>query len=118
MEIPLQITFHELESSDAIETVLQERTQKLAHFYERIQNCRVVIEAPNRHSQKERKVFEIRIDVSVPGSELVVNREPGEHGAHTDIHVAIRDGFNAMERQLKEFALKQRSALKNAEAPA
>ena len=104
MEIPLKITFHEIDSSAAIEGVVQERTQKLGHFYDRIQNCRVVIEAPNRHSQKERKVFQVRIDVTVPGQELVVSHEPGEHEAHEDIHVAIRDAFAAMERQIKAYA--------------
>ncbi len=119
MEIPLQVTFHEIDSSEAIEGVVHERTQKLGHFYDRIQNCRVVIEAPNRHSHKERKVFQVRIDVTVPGQELVVSNEPGEHQAHHDIHVAIRDAFSAMERQVKSYAQKrQRGTPKEQELPA
>ncbi len=111
-EIPLQITFHELESSDAIETFVHERTQKLLHFYDRITACRVVIESPHRHSNKERKLFHIRVELGVPGQELVVSHEPGEHEKHEDIHTAIRDAFGAMERQLKEFARKQRGEVK------
>jgi hypothetical protein len=31
-------------------------------------------------------------------------RKPGDVGAHTDIMVAVRDAFDATERQLKDYA--------------
>jgi ribosome-associated translation inhibitor RaiA len=42
----------------------------------------------------------------VPGKELVVSRDPGDVHAHKDVYVAIRDAFDAAERQLAEHGRK------------
>ena len=48
----------------------------------------------------------------MPGSELVVKRDPKDTHVNEDIYVALRDAFQAMERQLKEFVARQRTDLK------
>jgi len=48
----------------------------------------------------------------VPGGELVANREPDEHHAYSDVYVAIRDAFDAMRRQLEDYARRQRGQVK------
>ena len=40
-----------------------------------IVSCRVTVEAPHRHHHKG-KAYKLRIGVTVPGGELVINREP------------------------------------------
>lgn len=97
-----------MESSDAVETRIRELAGRLERFYDRITSCHVVIQAPHRSQQKGR-LFQVNIQVRVPGDEIVVTRErPNDH-AHEDVYVAVRDAFAAMERQLEDF-VRRRSA--------
>ena len=117
MQLPVQITFRYMEPSPAIDAKIRERAAKLDRYYQRIMGCRVVVEAPHRHHHQG-KLFHVRVDVTVPGGELVVSREPSEHHAHEDVYVAIRDAFNAAQRRLENYARRQRGDLKiHAETP-
>ncbi|MBI4516537.1 MAG: HPF/RaiA family ribosome-associated protein [Deltaproteobacteria bacterium] len=115
MQLPLQITFREMEPSAAVAAKIRERAAKLDEYYERIMSCRVVVEAPHRH-RHQGKLFHVRIDLTVPNGELVVKREPAAHHAHEDVYVAIRDAFNAAQRQLADYARRQRRDVKTHEA--
>jgi ribosome-associated translation inhibitor RaiA len=46
-------------------------------------------------------MFDVHIDMTVPGSEIVVNRVANE-----DVYVAVRDAFDAAKRQLEDHARK------------
>jgi ribosomal subunit interface protein len=101
--------------SDAIDTVIREKVEKLESFYDRIMSCHVIVEAPHRRHQKG-KLYHVRIDITVPGGgELVVKREPSKHAAHEDIYVAIRDAFDAARRKLQDYARRQRGDVKSHE---
>jgi hypothetical protein len=52
--------------------------------------------AGGRHRQGT--IYHVRVDLTAPGGEVVVNREPGEDHTHEDLHVAIRDAFDAARR--------------------
>jgi ribosomal subunit interface protein len=101
MALPVQITFRNFDPSLALEEHIRERAAKLDHYAERITSCHVVLEAHHRHHHKGR-LFHVRIDLVVPGGEIVVSREPHEAHEHEDIYVAIRDAFDAAKRQLQE----------------
>jgi ribosomal subunit interface protein len=116
MQIPLQITFRDMQSSAAVETRIRERAAELDQYYDRIMRCRVVVHAPHRHHHQG-ALYHVRIDLTVPGGELVVNREPAAHHAYEDVYVAIRDAFDAAQRQLADYARRQRGAIKAHEAP-
>lgn len=104
--LPLQITMKDIPASPALENQIRERTEKLSQFYDRIISCRVVIEVPQKHKHRG-KLFKACIDLSVPGKELVVNRKFNE-----DAHIAVRDAFDAMERQLEDHARKRHGRVK------
>lgn len=76
----------------------------------------MVVEAPHRYHRKGR-LYTARIDIVVPGGELVVNHETHDKHAHEDINVTIRDAFVAMERKLAEFAHKRSGEIKAHETP-
>jgi ribosomal subunit interface protein len=114
MQTPLRITFRDMDPSAALEDHIRERAGKLDQYYERIMGCHVVVESPHRH-RHQGKVFHIRIDLTVPQGELVVNREPEANHAHEDAFVAIRDAFDAMRRQLQDYARQQRGEVKKHE---
>jgi ribosomal subunit interface protein len=107
METPLQITFRHLPPSAAIEGVIRERASWLERFFERITSCRVVVEAPH-HRRQQGNLFVVRIELTVPGGELVVNRSPSEHQAHQDVYVAVHDAFDEARRILEDHARRQR----------
>jgi cold shock CspA family protein/ribosome-associated translation inhibitor RaiA len=116
MQLPLQVTFRGMEPSDAIEARIRQRAEELERFHGRIMACRVVVESAHRHHRKGR-IHHIRVDLTVPGGEIVVNRDPPEHHAHEDIHVAIRDAFDAARRQLEDHLRRARSDTKFHEIP-
>jgi hypothetical protein len=62
-------------------------------------------QSQRRHHQG--KLFNVKIDLTVPGSEIVVNRDE-----HEDPYVVIRDAFDALERKLENYARKQRGQVK------
>lgn len=112
MKLPLQINFRNMEASDIMKKNIEERAGKLEQFYEQIMSCRVMVEAKHRHHQNG-NLYRVRIDITVPGNELVVSREPHEHHSHTDAYVAIRDAFNAARRQLEGYVRQRRRQIKN-----
>ena len=107
METPVQIVFHEVAHSQALENLIREKAGKLEAVFPRLMRCHVSIEQPHRHKQQGNP-FNVRITLHVPGGELVVNRDH-----HEDVYVALRDAFDAVRRQLEEHAQKMRSALKH-----
>ncbi len=111
MILPLQITFHDVDKSEALEEKIREAATKLDQFHESIMSCRVVVEAPHRR-HRTGKLYHLRVDVSVPGKELVVDREPGDRDSHEDVYVMVRDAFEAMERQLKDYDRKRHGEVK------
>lgn len=116
MQLPIQISFRHMEPSLAVEDRVREKAAKLEQFYDRIMGCRVVVEAPHRHHHRG-KLYHIRIDLTVPGGELVVSREHHGKQAHEDVYVAIRDAFNAAQRQLESYTQRRRGHVKYHESP-
>ena len=112
----LQITFRNMETSPAVEAKVRERVAELEQFYDRIVSCRVMIEAPHQR-RHQGDLFHIRVDLKVPGREIVVKRDPPEHHAHEDIYVAVRDCFDAVRRQLEDHVRRQRGDIKGHEVP-
>lgn len=105
MSFPVEVAFQDLAHSDAIEARVRERARRLDRFHDRIVNCRVVV---RRLSSRRHKgnLYEVRIEIPVPGSTILVNRNPGDRNAHEDVYVAIRDSFEAAVRQLEDHVRK------------
>jgi len=116
VQTPLELSFTNMDRSDAVVDRIEAMVDRLEQFYGGITSCHVFVAAPHRHSRKG-KHYDIRIEVRVPGTELAVNNEPGNVHAHEDINVAIRDSFHAMERQLDKWKQQTRGQVKTHEAP-
>jgi ribosomal subunit interface protein len=104
MDIPLEISFHNMDRSDAVEAKVRERAEKLERYFGHITSCRVVVEAPERRHTKG-NLFQVKIEIGVPSRPpLIVNRHPGDKHTHEDVYVAVRDAFDAARRQLEDYA--------------
>jgi ribosomal subunit interface protein len=105
MQEPLEIAFHNLEPSAALEAEIRERFARLEKLCDRLTACRVSVEALHKQ-HRTGNVFEVHIDMLVPGGELVVSRAPHkakEKYASPDVYTSIREAFQAAERQLKKY---------------
>ncbi|MDT3672175.1 MAG: HPF/RaiA family ribosome-associated protein [Aromatoleum sp.] len=111
MQLPLQIVFHGLDPSDAIEARIRGKVEKLETFHQGIMSCRVTVEQQRGHRNHDHR-FNVRIDLHIPGHELAINRN---HDA--DVYVALRDAFNAAGRLLEDEVQQQRGAVKAHELP-
>jgi cold shock CspA family protein len=115
-QVPLQISFRDIDPSDFIESRIAEKAAVLERFSDDIISCRVVVEAPHRHGHKG-TLYNIRVNVHVPGDQIVVDHEHRQDHAHEDVYVAIRDAFEAAVRRLEDYERKRRGQVKTHEAP-
>jgi cold shock CspA family protein len=129
MILPAQITFRNMDHSDKVESLIREKIASLDKYYKHIMNCRVMVEVPHRH-RVEAPNYHVRVDLTVPGGEIVVAREPSLHSgvqdvegeeacksmeveqSHKHLEVAIKGAFDAARRKLQDFARSQRADVK------
>jgi ribosomal subunit interface protein len=101
MKQPVQITFHGMERSEAVEAAALRKCEHLERFAADIMSCRVTIDSAHQHKHQGQP-YGVRIDLTIPGHELVVDRVERE-----DAYVALRDAFDDIKRQLED-AVRQR----------
>jgi ribosomal subunit interface protein len=118
MQVPLRIAFHNLECSESIKELIEERVAWLERYFDRITGCEVVVEAPHRH-HRQGNLYQVRIDLTVPGSELVVNHEPPgkpeTRTQHEDLATTVRHTFDIARRKLEEYVRRHRHEVKSHE---
>lgn len=103
MQTGVEIVFHNMDRSPAVEAKVRERVERLERRFGRLTSRRATLDAPHRHHRKG-KHYAVRLEAHVPTGILTIDREPGDNFAHQDILVAIRDAFDAMERKIKAWA--------------
>jgi cold shock CspA family protein/ribosome-associated translation inhibitor RaiA len=101
MQIPVEITFRDIEHSDAVEARVRDWVDKLERVYDRITRCEVIVGQPH-HRHRKGNAFSITVRLTIPGGEIVSSHDPGPDGAHEDVYVALRDAFMAAKRQLED----------------
>ncbi len=116
MTINPQITYRDIEPSPAIDQAIRRRADDLTKFSDDIVFCRVVVERPHRRGHQGH-LYRCRVNLSVRGDELVAGRNPGEHAAHEDVYVAIRDAFRAARRELQDYADRRHRHVKQHSEP-
>jgi cold shock CspA family protein len=100
-----------MEHSKPIEALIREKVAKLDASPDHIMGCRVVVEPAGKHHEHG-NLYEVRIDITVPGEEIVVTREPSQHAEYRDIHVALRDAFDSARRRLEDYVRRRRGSVK------
>ena len=106
MDTPVEIHFHGIEKSEAIEERVRWKVSKLEKHFGRMTRCRVVLEAPHRSPAKP-KVFQIKIEISLPRRQpIVVSHEREGSHASEELLLALRDAFEAALRKADGVASK------------
>ena len=103
MQLPLQFSVRNMELGEPGRALVRRHAEKLETFYDRIMGCRVTVEVPQQFPVGEPILYNVRLDITVPGEELVVTRQD-----HPELESAIQDAFDAAGRQLQDYARRQR----------
>jgi ribosome-associated translation inhibitor RaiA len=85
---------------------IQELAAKLGELQPRITRCHVVVDETDRHKSKG-NLFEVHVDIHVPGSEIAVTKQANE-----DAYVAVSRAFEVLTRQLEDTLKRQRGEVK------
>ena len=106
MDIPLELSFHNMESSDGLKAAVQAHVDRLEQAHVHIIGCRVVIEMPHRGHRTGTNTPDVHVVVRVPGKELVVSRElahAGDKKTAKDAYAVLDNAFAAAQSQLKHY---------------
>lgn len=103
LQVPLEIAFHNIESSEQAEQEIRARVADLERLYGRLVSCRVHVDQRAKDLTGTIPPV-VHIELGVPGhGDLVVSHEP-EHllrkYRHPDLHKAINEAFRIAARQL------------------
>lgn len=101
MHNPVEIVLRGIPQSGALERYIGEQADRLDRELARISTCHVVVEVLHRPKQQAAQ-FSVRLNITLPGTEVVVNREHGE-----DVYIALRDAFEAAGVQIKDHMRRQ-----------
>jgi putative sigma-54 modulation protein len=115
MTTPVEVHFHGVEKSEAIEQRVREKAAKLEKHFGRMTRCRVGIEVPQRTALRP-KVYQIKIEIGVPRRRPIVvahERVGSNDNRSEELSLAIRDAFEAALRKVDGMVVKigQRSKL-------
>lgn len=111
MQVPLEIAARNVALSPGDERAISDRVKKLEGIHARLMSCRVAVELPHRH-RRTGASYSVRIDFTVPGGELVIDRKTGD-----TLLSAIQRAFDAAERKLRRHVQRQRGDVKQHEEP-
>ena len=112
MQLPLQIVFHGMPRSDALEARIRESANKLEHFHDRITSCHVTVE-PCGHHRQQGRLYSVRVELRAPKrADLIASRHEDP-----DVFVAVRDAFDALRRQVQDNVREGRGQVKAHSTP-
>jgi ribosome-associated translation inhibitor RaiA/cold shock CspA family protein len=106
MQVPLEISFHNLEKIGWAEEEIRDHVARLEEIYDRVISCRVRVDKRATNANDTIPPV-VRIEIGVPGNkDIVVAHEP-EHlqrkFQRPDLHNAINEAFRIAERRLTEY---------------
>jgi hypothetical protein len=122
---PVQVIFKNMQPSGALESEARTRAHGLDTYYPHIIGCRVLVEIPHRHRARGRHIH-VRLELSLPGEDLVVSHEPTLHRELKDSDeashhkgdevetvrkyalVAVHEAFDLARRRLQDRVERQR----------
>jgi ribosomal subunit interface protein len=108
MTATLHIVFRDFDATEALDAYVRKHAEKLEAHLPRLVACNVAVESPHRHKQHGRH-FRVRIDMVLPGTELVVDRNPAPNHDHEDAYAAIDDAFDHAVRRANEHVKRMRA---------
>lgn len=95
MKSNAEVVYRDLDASPTLTAMISKRIDKLHRYSDAIMHSRVVLDSPHKHKHKG-KLFRASIEIGIKGTPLAVSNDD------QSVHIAVRDAFESMERQLKK----------------
>ncbi|MBE9169149.1 HPF/RaiA family ribosome-associated protein [Pleurocapsales cyanobacterium LEGE 06147] len=112
MKVPAEISYREVEKTEALDSLIHEKLAKLEKFCDHISSCHVAIEKIHDRP-KTGSPYRVRLDITVPpGHEIAAVSNPDEGNQYEPLEAVIRDAFEAARRQLVKLNEKQHDRVK------
>lgn len=102
MQKPLQLSFKNIEGSEAMKAMVRDRVGRLDRLYPNLIGCRVVIEAPHRSAQGARPPLGVSVEAEIPGKPKIVVKDIEERRNPRDQAAVVNRSFDVVERKLDE----------------
>jgi ribosome-associated translation inhibitor RaiA/cold shock CspA family protein len=110
MQVPLEVAFHNIDSSDWAEQEIRDRVADLEKIYARLTSCRVRVDQRAQNNNGTIPPV-VHIELGVPGRpDVVVSHEPDHlmrKYQRPDLHKAINEAFRIAERLLVDIKEKR-----------
>jgi ribosome-associated translation inhibitor RaiA len=106
MQVPLEISYHNIDKSQAADEVIRAHVADLEEIYDRITSCRVRVD---RRADNDNHSIPpvVRIELGIPGQKNVVVAHEPEHLQRKfqtpDLSNAIHEAFRIAERRLQDL---------------
>jgi ribosome-associated translation inhibitor RaiA/cold shock CspA family protein len=108
--VPLEVAFHNIDSSDWAEQEIRERVADLEKIYARLTSCRVRVDQRAQNNNGTIPPV-VHIELGIPGRpDVVVSHEPDHlmrKYQRPDLHKAINEAFRIAERRLVDLKEKR-----------
>lgn len=109
MQVPLEVSFHNIENSEWAKEEIRENVAKLESIFERMTFCRVRVDQRADNANHTIPPV-VRIEIGIPGrKDIVVAHEPERlqrRFQRPDLHNAINEAFRIAALQLAELKRK------------
>jgi ribosomal subunit interface protein len=96
---PLRLAVHNTTLTPDMRTDIRQRVERLQRYYDRITDCRVRVEVPQRRRRTDRRLYGVRLALTVPLGSIVIDRQPRQ-----TLDTALDDAFRAARRRLQDHA--------------
>lgn len=96
------VVYRDLDSSPALNDIIDKKLAKLSRYSNAILHSRVVLDSPHKHKHKG-KMYRATIELDVKGAPVAVTQDD------PSVHIAVREAFSAAERKLKQHTQRLRS---------
>ena len=112
MQIPYDVSYRDVDKTDALAGLIDEKVGKLEEVCDHISSCHIAVEKTHDHP-KSGSPYRVRLDITVPpGHEIAVVKSPDDGVQYDPVDTVIRSAFDAAVRQLKELNDRQNQHVK------
>lgn len=115
MQTPVRITLRHMDASPTLDALIHAQLAELEGLCESLIACNVLVEAvAHRNGRVSPALFDVKIDLTMPGHHVVVHGGRTQDEAHTNAYAAVRAAFDTVRRLIVEHLASRRSARRTA----
>jgi len=106
MQVPVEISYHNIDKSQAADEAIRSHVADLEEIYDRITSCRVRVDQRARSESRSIPPV-VRIELGIPGHKNIVVAHEPDHLLRKyqtpDLYNAINEAFRIAELQLQQL---------------